>query len=110
MESMSMAEIVGMLGAPLLSMVVGFLTRSSTPAKVKTYLLLALALAYSVVEEFVTSPDGFNLVHTLIKFVASFVIAVNTHNGFSKQTGLANYLQDRVGIGLGAKPDGERRE
>ena len=94
---MTTASLVGMLGAPFLSMVVGLVTKSSTPAAVKSWLLVALSIAYAVVEEMITT-NNFNLGVAGLKFIAAFMAAVGTHYGFSKPVGVADYLQTKVGL------------
>lgn len=103
MQGFTTAGILGMLGSPFLSMIVGFITSSKTPAGLKSVLLLVLAAVYGFVEEWATSPS-FNFWSGLVKAVAAFMVAVNTHYGFSKPVGLADALQ-KTGPQLGAPPE-----
>lgn len=100
------ASVLGMLGAPLLSMLVGIVTKSSTPSAVKTYLLLFLSAVYGVMEEWLTAPQ-FDYRAAILKVVVAFIVAVNTHSGFSKPVGLTDYLQNAVGPK--DNPDGDQQ-
>ena len=79
--------------AVLLPVVVGFVTRPSTPAKYKGLALLGLAAVKSVVEAFLAGDPGFNLATTVYTVVLNFGIAVLIHYGLYRHTRTAVVVQ-----------------
>lgn len=107
--TLNLASIIGMLGVPFLSMVVGFVTSKMASSRYKVGLLVVLSFVYAVVEEYLTNTGGFNIWVALVKVGVAFMVAVNTHYGFSKPIGFTDWLQQN-GPQLGAPRTYVRRQ
>lgn len=96
--AVSMVDVIGLLGAPLLVLLVGVLTRVTTSSGVKAVLLLVFSAVDGLIVEFLSDPGSFNLGMALLKALSVFLVAVNTHFGFLKPVGVTRYLQENVGL------------
>lgn len=101
-ELVTLAQFLGLAVAPLMAMLVGFVTKASVPARFKSLLLLALsALNGVVVETLSVGLDNFDLKVAAMRVGVAFITAVAVHHGLLKPTGVAAALaakgvKDRV--------------
>lgn len=72
----------------LMPLVVGLITKPSTPASLQSLLLTAAALTNGLLSEALAAGDTYNWGKAALQAVVSFVIAVATHYGIFKPTGL----------------------
>lgn len=85
---MSIAQFIGLLVAPLMALLVGFVTKESWPDKWKSLLLLALsAINGVVVEAFTPHAGGYDLRASIMSAIYAFVVAIGFHYGLLKPTG-----------------------
>lgn len=95
--AITLVEVIGLVGAPLLAIIVGIVTKLSTPSNVKALLLLGLAAVDGVMTEYLAGPANFDLRWAALKALSAFLIAVGAHYGFLKPTGVSYTLQSKVG-------------
>jgi len=84
----------------LLPLLVGIVTTRVTSSGIRAILLAALSLVTSVVTEWIAAVQNdhpFNLYAALVTWGGVFVIAVATHFGVWKPTGVSATLIDKVG-------------
>lgn len=89
--------VLQLVGATVLPLLVGLVTQRVTSAGLKAVLLALLAVATSLATELgaaLQSGATYNLGTALLAALASFLIAVGTHFGFWKPTGLSGKAQD----------------
>lgn len=77
----SLAGILSLILTIVLPLVVGLLTRPSTPAHVKGLVLLFVAAVKSVIEAFLAGGPDFNLATTIYTVGLNFGIAVVMYFG-----------------------------
>lgn len=86
--------LLASFGIPVL---VGFVTKETTNAGLKATLLAALALVAGVVSEAVdaaTAGTAFDLFGSIYSFAGAFIVAVASHYGFWKPTGVSEKVQN----------------
>lgn len=94
----TIVEVIGLVGAPLLALITGFITKMSTPPKMKALILLTLAVADGALTEYLANPEAFDWRWALMKAGSAFLIATAAHFGLLKPTGVS----DKV-LGMGVK-------
>lgn len=77
----------------LLPVLVGLLTKQSTPSHVKALGLLGLSAVKTVVEAFLVGGGDFSLSRTVFTVAVNFGIAVVMYFGLFKPTGVAEAAQ-----------------
>lgn len=97
MGAVTWAELVSLFSAPLLSIIVGVVTKLSTKAWVKSVLLLLLSTADGFLTQIANAGDDFDLKRAAINALAVWITAIATHFGFLKPTGITNAAQTQVG-------------
>lgn len=80
----------------LMPIVVGLLTKPSTPSQVKALGLLALSAVKAVVEAVMAGGANFNLTTTVYTVGINFAIAVVMYYGLLKPTGVAGAAQNTL--------------
>lgn len=91
---MTTAQIAGLLASTVLPLVVGLVTKGSTPAVVKSLLLLALTAGITAAAAVASGAD---IKSSCVTGALSYATAVATHYGVLKPTGAADAVQ-AVGI------------
>lgn len=89
--------ILQLLGSTLLPLLVGLVTTRETNPGRKAVYLAALSVVISLVTEIASALQAgvvYNLGTALVAAVVTFTIAVGTHYGLWKHTGLPGKLQD----------------
>ncbi|MBT2490658.1 hypothetical protein J7E96_19485 [Streptomyces sp. ISL-96] len=84
----------GLLLSFVLPVLVGLVTTRVTHAGTKAVVLLALAAADSFIVELAAGGPGWDVGNALVLTLVSFVIAVASHFGLWKPTGVARRAQD----------------
>lgn len=84
----------GLLTAFVLPVLVGLVTTRVTHPGTKAVILLALSAADSFIVELAAGTPGWNATNALIITAVNFVVAVATHFGLWKPTGVARRAQD----------------
>lgn len=92
--------LVSVVVAPLLPLLVGLVTKLAASPGLKAVLLLALSAVVGVVNQWIEAGPDFILTSDLIvATLVAWVIAVGTHFGLYKPTGIASNLAPNTGIG-----------
>ena len=89
--------VLQLVGATILPLLVGLVTKRETDPGRKAIYLAALSVLISLLAEVVSALQTgvtYNLGTALLAALASFLIAVGTHYGLWKPTGTAGALQD----------------
>lgn len=94
---MDSVQAVSLLVGVVLPVLVGVVTTRATHAGVKAVLLALLSAAAAVGTDMLATPDGFDWQASATNAVAMFVVAVATHFGLYKPTGVSQIVQARVG-------------
>lgn len=79
--------VVWMAVTVLMPLVVGLVTKPTTPAKVQSILLVVLALVNGFLSEALEKGSDYNWSDGLLQFLVSLVIAVATHYGVWRPIG-----------------------
>jgi hypothetical protein len=89
------AELVTVLVGVLLPIIVGLVTRAKTGSDIKAMLLAALSVLSGVANGFLNNPPGttWDWQHAVLLAVTTWVIAVATHYGLWKPTGISAKAQ-----------------
>lgn len=95
--TVTLADILGFVCAPLLVLATGVVTKLSTSPAVKSTVLLLFSAVEGFAVEYLAGPGDFNLWIGLLKALGVFLVAVNAHFGFLKPTGLSEWVQANVG-------------
>jgi hypothetical protein len=85
--------LVSSFGIPVL---VGLVTQKTTNSGLKATLLAALSLAAGVIGEAITAATAgtaFDVFASLYSFAGVFIVAVASHYGFWKPTGVSDAVQ-----------------
>lgn len=93
------ATLLWVLVTVLMPLVVGLVTRPSTPAKVQAVLLIVLAAVNGFLSEALEKGSAYNWTDGTLQFVVSLVIAIAIHYGVWKPTLITRRVLD---IGAGA--------
>lgn len=90
------AQIIGLLSGVVLPVLVGLVTTRITHSGAKAALLAALAFGINLLTELgaaLTAGTTYDLGTALIAGLGTFIIAVSTHYGFLKPTGVSASVQ-----------------
>jgi hypothetical protein len=103
------AQFAGLVLAPLMSLLVGLVTKASWDARVRPALLLALAAINGAVVEALSS-QTFSLKAFALRAGLAFITAVAAHYGFLKPTGAAAAVsamgvKDKPPLAIAAEAD-----
>lgn len=107
MEALDTAQFLGLLVAVVLPLLVGLVTTQQMGSGVKAVLLAFLAALTGFLTELleaVNSGEVFSLQAALMTWLAAFLVAVGTHYGLWKPTGVTAKAQ-----ATGVTPKGVRR-
>lgn len=94
--NVDIAQVIGLLIGVVLPLLVGLVTNRTTHAGVKATLLAGLALATNLLTELLASINAgttFDLGTALVAGLGTFVVAVSTHYGLLKPTGVSASVQ-----------------
>lgn len=94
---MTWTEVISLFVAPVLAIIVGVVTKLSTPAGIKSVLLLLLSTADGLLAQFMAHPDSFDWKRASLNALAVFITAVGAHYGFLKPTGITEKAQTQIG-------------
>lgn len=93
---LSRAEIIGLLVTLVLPVLVGLVTTRVTSAGKKAALLLALTAITGFLVELGNAGPDYNVGSGVFYTVVGFLVAVATHFGFLKPTGVSGRAQDSL--------------
>lgn len=94
------AAVVQLLVSPVLPVLVGLVTTRVTSASLKAWLLAGLSLVTSLAVELsrsLSAGETYDVGTGLLAALPTFIIAVATHYGFWKATGVTDTVQS-VGV------------
>ena len=89
--------LISMLVSTVLPILVAIVTTKLTHSGAKAIVLALLAGVSSILTEWLATPEGFNWVVWGILYFQQFLVAVATHFGLWKPTGVAETVQGNVG-------------
>lgn len=98
--NLSVADVLGPILGVLLPLLVAIVTKASTDSGVKAILLAALAVVGNLltgVQDAIVNHGTYDLGKALVLGISTFVIAVATHYGLWRSTGVSEHLQAKVG-------------
>lgn len=90
-------QLWSLLVGVVLPLLVGVVTKEVTSAGLKAILLAAFAAVSGFVSEMLAAGDDFHLSTALITWAGTFLVAVGSHFGFWKPTGVTASAQ-KVGV------------
>jgi hypothetical protein len=97
-ELMTTAQFVGLVVAPLTTLVVGYVTKVEWPAKYKGAILVALSFVNGFVVELFSNPDqGFDVRTAFMRAVLAFVTAQTAYSSVVSKTDLSDTIK-RLGV------------
>jgi hypothetical protein len=99
MQHIDMAYWLGLIITFVLPLLVGVVTTHVTNSSVQAVILLFLSAANGFLVEYAAPhPDGYSLGSAVVFALVGFVMAVASHFGLWKPTGVARTLQTKVGV------------
>lgn len=93
---MDKVQLLSLLIGVVLPILVGVVTTEVTSGGVKAVLLAFLSAVAGVLTD--VAAGGFDLKTSLVNWLVVFLVAVATHFGFWKPTGVTPFVQERVGV------------
>lgn len=91
------AQALSMLVGILLPILVAVVTTRLTHPGAKAMLLALLSAVSGILGEYLAHPSGFDWRVAGLAWLGTFLVAVATHYGLWKPTGVASYVQTNVG-------------
>lgn len=92
--TLAAAQVLSLLVGIILPILVGIVTKTTTHAGAKAVLLALLSAVSGLLSEYMAGGDGFNWATAAITWLGTFLVAVATHFGFWKPTGISGAVQN----------------
>lgn len=95
--TLASVQVLSLFVGTVLPILVGIVTTRATHPGTKAILLALLSAVSGLLTEYLANTSGFNWTAAALTWLATFLVAVATHFGVWKPTGVANAIAD-VGI------------
>jgi len=95
--TLAAAQVLSLLVGIVLPILVGIVTKTTTHPGMKAVLLALLSAVSGLLSEYMAGGAGFNWATAAITWLGTFMVAVATHFGFWRPTGITAAVQN-IGV------------